>query len=397
MEPESFSASAAAVFETCEARYKAESYEKTPDLQGEHSGLGTACHGALQRWVELGWYLDPTKTIANLEVLFADEYYKIFSEPDKYEEGMKMMKKWLDENNDWNGRRIISTELKEHFLLPFTKPDGSTGTIRFTYIWDRCDEVVVDRDPVVLDLEVIDYKSFSRPLSKDDMRKKIQTRAYGLAAAIKFKGTPYRRIWVIFDLLRYGKVEVCYTREELEATYRYLQALATRIYESDGTKETLNPECKWCVRKNVCGTFQKHLKGGGKLGAIDNKPLDQLIDERADMDALMGGIKDMLTLYDDAIMEELERLNVTDMRTSVTQVEIGSSNRREVESWMVRKIIGDERYAEMGSITVGAVDKLLKDPSISLAQKDQLRSAISKKRGRPFLKTKPIHPLDEED
>jgi hypothetical protein len=189
------------------------------------------------------------------------------------------------------------------------KPDFKT--IPFTFIWDRCDR----HDDGTI--EVVDYKTVIKPVQPNELKQRIQPRAYALAAMIKYPNAT--RILVTYDLLRYETVGTYFSREECIDTWRYLQALYVRILESDGTRETLNAECQYCVRKPVCKTLTEHSIGGGILG-IDN-PHDAA-DMRARLDGAQKALKSLIGELDALVLEYCEDAGLLEFDTGSTKVEI---------------------------------------------------------------------------
>lgn len=381
MQPTSLSASAGLVFEGCEARYNAEYIQKIPDMSGSAGALGTACHTTLETWVAFGCHLS-NEPFSTMEAIYNDAYYMEFSDQSRFEEGLGLVKNWFLRQN-WDGRKVLSTELKETFDL--TTADKA-HTIPFTYIWDRCDEW---DDGTI---EVVDYKSVALPVQPEDLKKRIQPRAYALAAAIKYPGRD--RYLITYDLLRYDHVGAWFTREDNVATWKYLQGLFARILASDGTTETLNPECRWCVRKGVCETLLKHAAGGGLLGIAD---AGAAADKRDKLDAAKRAIQATIDELDNYIMDHMESEDILDFDTPNTHVSVTATGRRKVDSERVAKVLGPEMMARYGTIGVTQIDDIMKnDPTLTSAQKSELKQLIRKEFGKPYVKTKPITTIEQE-
>lgn len=387
MQPKSLSASAGLSFEGCAARYKAEYIDRVPDLQGSAAGLGSSCHEALEMFIAGGHHLlgADFQVLANM---YAISYFQYFSDRSRYDEGLEMLRRW-HARQDWNGREVLSTEVKETFDLKF-KVDGTLITLPFTYIWDRCDKVF-NKDGTY-DIEVVDYKSVALPVTPEDLDSRIQPRAYGLAAQIKYPDA--RRIRVSYDLLRYDIVGTTFNRDENIATWRYLQQLAERIWRSDGEEETLNAECRWCVRKTVCQTLRSHENGGGGLAMAD---FDVAIDRRAQLDSAIAALRAQLNDLDEYILQEMEDRDVLKYRTPKTEVQAAVRSQREADAERVANVIGPELMAQYGNIGVTQLDKIIKTENLTDEQKSQLKALIRKKPGKVYLKTKSLTALSEED
>lgn len=384
MQPKTLSASAALVFEGCEARYKAEYIDRTPDIDGTAAALGTSCHEALEHWVANGHHLanDP---FDRLVAYFDPAYAQLFSTPERYDEGVGLLRTWYD-RQDWKGRTVLSTEKKETFDLTATHPTLGKVSIPFTYIWDRCDRW---DDGTI---EVVDYKSVALPIQPEDLKQRIQPRSYALAAQMKYPDA--KRILVSYDLLRYDVVGTFFTREENIATWKYLQQLFLRVLDSDGTRESLNPECRWCVRKPACETLTRHAAGGGILGIDDP---EVAASRRAQLDAAQKAIRGMVDDLDAYLLDYLEQQGELEMTTADVHVKVSARGTRKVESERAAKVLGPELMTRYGSLGVTQIDKILKDEPLTEAQKSELKQLIRKEFGKPYIQTKPVGPVDDGD
>jgi len=389
MIPKSLSASAAAVFEGCEARFHAEYIERTPDLSNSAALLGTVDHAALEAWVNEGHYLagydeqTATKVMADI---YEQHYWKYFSDRDRYAEGYQMAERWRQRHRDWTGRTVLMTETKASFDLK-----TSIGVIPFNYIFDRLDKVT--RADEGYDIEVVDYKTVGTPVQPEQMKARIQPRAYGLAAMILYPEA--RQVWVTYDLLRYDEVGIRLTREDNIETWNYLRHLAERIIASTGERETLNPDCSFCVRKAVCEKLKAHMRGGGVLGMMDDPEV--IADERAKLDYARGAINQLMDAYDEALLRHMEENELANgFQTNSTKVTITAQKRRDADSERVAKVVGPEIMAEYGKIGITAVDDMLKDDRLTQEQKSSLRQLIRTKYGNPRIKTAPISPHDAD-
>lgn len=378
MLPTSLSASAMQGYESCPARYKASYIDKAPDLSGSAANLGSACHEVLELYVKAEAHLNPDKKL--MKRLWKETYPKYFSDHKRYDEGEEMLMRWFDRADFSDGRVVLSTEVKETFDLK-----TSAGIIPFTFIWDRCDRLPDGS------IEVIDYKSWSIPVQPETLRKKIQARAYAVAAAIKYPDAP--EIWVTMDQLRYDPVGIRFSRDDNVETWHYLRDLAERILADDGTEERLNPECRWCIRKGVCETLNKHVDVGGSL-AVAN--IEEAVNKRARLDYAKAGIESQLRDLDEYILEQAQKDELTDYATDEVRLEITAGSRRSVDSERVGKVMGPEFMAENGTISVKVVDAVLKDKTVPEETRSQLRQLIQRKWNNPSIKTTPIAPLGDD-
>lgn len=380
MKPKTLSASAAGVYELCSARYNAEYIERAPNMSGSAADLGTACHDALEHFVALGHYRTPDKKV--LLKLYDEAYWKYFSDRDRYDDGVAILSKWFDrEAEHLSTKKVLSTEVKENFVLNVAGEE-----VNVTFIWDRCDELPDGS------IEVVDYKSWIMPVQPEDMKKKIQPRLYALAAAIKYpKRDAY---WVTYDQLRYDSVGIRFTREDNIETWKYLQALYQRVLADAGITETLNPECRWCIRKGVCGTLMRHVAAGGILGVDD---LTTAADKRADIDYAISALMNHRIELDQFILEQCEAEDIIEFRTDKTEVKVSVTARREVDSERAAHVLPADMLARYAKLSVSAIDEILKKGGLDPATQSQLKQLIRKKHGAPSIKTKPLSAFAEDD
>jgi len=379
MIPKTLSASAALVFENCEARYKAEYIDRGRAVGGTAANLGTACHEALENWINGGHHLT-SEPFSSMEEMFVIAYRKLFSDDGRMAEGVEMLKRWYD-RQDWEGRTVLSTERKETFDL-----STSAGIIPVTYIWDRCDRL--DDGSI----EVVDYKSVIQPVQPEDLKTRIQPRLYALAAQIKYPEAT--SIWVAFDLLRYDVVATRFSVEENRDTYKYIKELAERVIASDGTNETLNPECRWCVRKDACDALTRHAAVGGTLGITD--PV-AAADRRAQLQYARDGLNALIGELDDVVLEYMEEAELTEFQTGATAVKAASRGTRTIDSERAAKILGPDIMSRYGKLGITQVETILKTETLTDSEKSQIKQLIRKNYGKVSLSTKPMHPFGDDD
>lgn len=370
MLPRTISASSIQTFEACPARYKAENIDRIPQTSGKAAALGTVVHAALEKYITDGLHL-AGGTVADLHAYLEEAWWDEFYEMDDkmYSDGKDMLARWWDRNQDWSYREVVMAEVKERFALTLPGRDP----IPVTYIWDRC-----DRDIHTGDINVVDYKTYGSPLPIDALKERIQPRLYALGAYIRFKDEDFEKIWVTYDMLRYEEISVAFTRDECVTTWRYLQRVAERILASDGTEETLNDTCRWCVRQAVCETLQKHAAGGGMLGITD---LEEAIIHRARADSAAKALYGQRDELDAFIIEQFEMQMISPqdgIEVGGYKATVGGRGKRVVAADRVAEIIGPELMARYGSMTVSKVDELLKTDSLTPEQKKEVKKHIRK-------------------
>jgi RecB family exonuclease len=393
--PKSISASALNTAELCLARYKAENIERAPRGRGGGPAtLGTTVHGALEDYVKMV-YLDKTQepSFDLLRMLFMKSYKEHFgsidSESDWYKDGLQMLEDWF-ERTVFEGFEVISCELKETFDVTVPDSAGTPVTVPFNFIWDRVDKL--DNGAI----RVVDYKSQRWALSPDQLKVKPQARLYGLAAQIKYPAA--EEIWVEFDFLRHGDfavVGVRYTKENNKETWLWLKALLKKIVDIDDNTpydqlETINEDCRWCVRKGSCAALAQSVAVGGTTSL----PLPSLIDRRRTAADQIKALKQFIEEADHLIQASARDSDVMELRTDHTAVSFGQRNLRAVDADRAEKVLGPQLWEQYGKkdISLGVIDDLLKKKNTTLTedQKRDLRSIIAHSRGEPYVITKPV-------
>jgi RecB family exonuclease len=389
MIPPSLSASSMNIAELCMARWEAEYFNKGRGIQHTAASLGTSVHGALEMFV-INCIVKTAFPATENQLLefFRMSYMTTFGTSDfdteDYADGVEMLKKWI-KRTDFSTFEVLSCEVKENF--PITT---SAGPIPFNYIWDRFDRL--DEDTI----RVVDYKTNRWGLNPLDLKKKIQARAYGVAAQIKFKDI--KRIWVEFDMLRHdGPVGVMFSRNENIAMWTFMKETAERIIatpEGDAP-ETINAECNFCVRKASCTALQKNILVGGiySLGAAAD-----MVDVRARLENQRKAITSALTEIDSVILAEAKENDIFAFESDQNLLEIKVSSRRAVDADRLSLIIGDALFNKYGgkSITMANFDKLLKGSELSDEQKAQVRALVFSNKGEPRVTTTTKNPIDED-
>lgn len=386
MIPKSFSASALQVAESCPARYHSEYILKAERPANTAASLGTAVHWALEMYVK-AVYISKEKPpslkalLALFRIAFANEFGTFDTDSNDYKDGVDMLERWYGRTTaTLAARTVISCEVKTNFMIK-----TSVGEIPFNYIWDRFDQISED------EFEVVDYKSIRFGFGPEELKNKIQARCYGLAAQIQRPEA--KRIWVRFDLLRHESVAVVFTRDQNIATWEYLKSSAERILETsaDDLLETLNPECKWCVRKLACKALTSHIEGGGLL---DVGP--EMFDLRAQVEYQRKGLDALARELDEVILRQAEAEDAVEFSTDQNRLTIGWSSRRTVDPERVLMVVGHELFEKYDGplMNYTTFNKLLKDRALTPDQLGQLKGLVYVKRGEPTVKVAPKNPID---
>jgi len=340
--------------------------------------MGTVCHAVLEKWVTEGHHLLPLTDLEAYKLLrdfYEVEHYKLFPDRDRLDEGYELVKKWWH-RQDWSGRTVLSCEVKKSFDVP-----TSQGVIPFNYVLDRIDKL---DDGTI---EVVDYKTSVITVQPEDLFSKVQARCYGLAAQIEHPEAP--RVWVTFDMLRYEPVGVVFSREDNIETWKYLKGLAERILASDGTRETLNDMCRFCVRRHACETLNKHADGGGVFGLTDP---GEAADRRFELAGAAKAIGVMIDELDQLLLKTLEETETFQIKTDKTVAKVSSRRTRFVDSASAVRELGPEKLARFMKLGVTAVDELCKpnNPVLTSTEKAALKELVRDSYGNPSIQCKPV-------
>lgn len=369
MRPKSLSASALQVAETCLSRYYAENILRAERPPNAAASLGTTVHSALEAYVKRV-YLEKVSppSIQHLLDLFRMFYMVHFETSDTdtedYADGVAMLRRWFG-RTDFSNRTVLSCEVKESFEVPVP----GSESIPFNYIWDRFDQL----DENVY--EVVDYKSVRLPVTPEDLRGKIQARCYGLAAQIKYPNA--EKIWVRFDLLRHESVATVFTRDANAATWHYVCEAADRILAAnkDDLKETLNSECRWCVRKLTCNALLSNIAGGGIFtftSALD------AVDLRARLEYQRKGLDVLIQEIDEQILKEAQATEILEFETDDNKIKIGTGGRRRVDVERIEHLLDRELFYRYGGpmMNLKNFDALLKDEAVRPDLRAKLKEAV---------------------
>ena len=386
MIPRTLSATSIGVAENCMSRWEAEFFHRGKGIGNAAAQVGSAVHGALEMYVQnCIMKSDFPATMKVLSDFYAMSYTDVFGTSDrtsdKYLDGLDLLKQW-HKRTSWEGVEVVTCEVKETFGIK-----TSAGVIPFNYILDRFDRLGPN------EYRVMDYKTNAWGLNPADLKKKVQARAYSLAMRIKYPEA--ERIWVEFDMLRHGgPVGISFTREDDAETYRYLQRTAERIIaipEGQG-EETLNPECNFCPKKASCGALSRNIATGGIFSLADPK---DLINRRAEMEFQRKAIGNLISEMDTMILEYAKEHDVMEMESDSARLRVGISSRRAVDAERVEHVIGPELFNRVAgkSMTMGAIDKLLKGDELTDEQKRQVKSLIYQNQGEPRVSVESRSPF----
>lgn len=405
MIPATLSASSLQVYQLCPDRWVAEYLNRARGFSNAAADVGTAVHGGLEGFVK-AVFIDKTHTgldrVAQKELLisfYQMSYVATFNtadmETDEYKDGFHLTMKWF-ERTDLNGTEVVSVESKKTIEIPFNHPDGTSHKcehcahsetpgvcyIPFNYIMDRVDKTGETT------YEVVDYKTVRVPIQPEDLENKLQARAYSLAVQIEHPDAT--EVKVTFDLLRHDKISLTFKRDDNIAFWRFLCSTTQRIVDTkpEDARPVLNPECGYCVKKFSCPLMKKDVAVGG----IHSLSIDEKAQLMADLEAQTKANGYIIEALNEQLLIHAAHIEELSWETEAGdyEVEVKGSRRRKFPAHQAAAIMGPELFAQMGSMTLGNLDKIIKDESLDPDMRKQLEALVAwEQSGELKAKVKP--------
>lgn len=375
MRPKTLSASSIKVAQLCMARWKAEYFERGGGFSGTAANTGTACHGALELFVQ-AVFIDKKilwDDLGSLEIFYMKSFTETFGHADfnspEYKDGWTLVKKWHKRTDLSDVHRVVSVEQKHQFDVP-VKFGIVEEKIPLSYIMDRLDEM----DPDCKVIRVVDYKTIRIPINPDELHSNVQARIYALMAQIKYPKA--ERIWVVFDLLRHDTVGTVFTREDNIETWEFLKREAQRIADTpvDKAPETLNAECRFCVRAATCKTLNSNVAVGGVFSLSQ----EEIARKKLEIEHKIRGLESLVEKFNDALLQEARQRDELEwVTTDGVKVEIRASRSRKVNWPVVAKILGPDIMAREGKMNLTQLDQILEAPGVLTEdQKSEIQKLI---------------------
>lgn len=385
MELLKLSASAMDSWEHCPSRFVADLRGGRGAQRGSHaSTVGSILHLALELYVTTtvmtsqyvqGW---PTMRIFLMQAM-QEETGDCDTDSDLWKECEPIAMSWWKRHKEWTFE-VLSCEIKKNF----TVYDLTGGvTLPFNYIMDRFDKLGDT------EYRVVDYKSFSQPVSPDVLHEKIQPRVYGLAAQIMYPNA--ERIWVEFDLLRHDKsVSTYYTRNDNIATWNRIRRVCEQIIAQDPDKapERLNDTCLFCIKKTTCKALQGNIRAEGV--ASYGEDFAGLVDARALLFMQKKAAENALKELDEYIMTVLKKNHTESAETPNTTLKIKRRAVTKITPETIRSMVGDKIFFAYGdvSMTLPQFRMLLEDPDLDDTQRYLLEQEVQHGWGNGWIETK---------
>lgn len=378
MIPRTLSASSLDVADKCLARWRDEYFLRGANIQGTAANVGIVCHGAFEDMLRAvfirkdhGWEEEKFWEYFHKH---SDAVLGANRTSAEYEDAKTLCDKWFHRKGRYDelaAVEILSLESKSSFPLK-----TQAGEIPFNYIMDRMERIGPG------EYRVVDYKSNRVGLSENQLRRKLQARLYALMVQIKYKDA--QRIWVQFDFLRHGPIEVLFTREDNVVMYRELQRRANDIINTPENRapETINEDCTWCVRKPACKKLTSHINVGGIMSLDPDQLADlhyKLANQLKAAEGLKAQIEERLLAY--AINEDLLEFETNTGTVTVT----ASAKRQIVDHDVVAAILGP-LAGDIRKFSVTDLDRVIKNGQVTPQQAELLKLNMKKKLGDPTVK-----------
>lgn len=358
------SASSLKAFEDCECMFRISYVEKIREAGGKAADLGSCIHEVLEKFVF-------EKAAEGDDPAFQDWLHVEFDalalgyrlEAKAIKDGHKMLDAFWTEWIENPPYSILSTEIKETFELP-----TSRGKLPVTYIFDRCDKMEDGS------INVVDYKTIAIPIDAETMKSMIQPRIYALAAYLKYRHEEPPSIWVTYHMLRHGCISVKFTKADCKATWTYLKECAERIYESEGTAETISDSCRWCLRKSECDTLDRATRVGSILRVTDPEDAAERL---AKLKVAMAAMSDTATRLEDFLGEWMVENKVEYQKFPSVSIKLAPRRTRKIESERLTRILDPEIMRHYGKMGITEIDAILADPDVDEETKRTIRELIT--------------------
>lgn len=374
------------------ARWKVEYFDRSRGFGGSAAMVGTSVHYALEKFVDWVYLkkIGKWSDLQQLELFYMQGFTETFGHADfnspEYTDGWELCKKW-HKRTDLTDCTVISVENKKTFPVPVTMPgSGEKFTIPLNYIMDRMDVLKYDENGDVEIVRVVDYKTIRIPIDSDELKVKIQAKLYSLMAQIAYPKA--KRIWVVFDLLRHDSVGVAFHREDNIEIWEWLKREAQRIIDTpeDKTPESLNDECRFCVRKATCETLLANVQHGG----IFSLSLEEIAALKLEMEYRVKGLNGLLAECENQLLAESGKRDELEWTVGRVDVNITASRQRQItDPELLNKILGPDLVAQFAKIGVTQIDYLLKTPGLLTdEQKAEVQNLVRWKYGDPKAKVK---------
>lgn len=370
----------------CTSRWYAENVIGGRGFSSSAADLGTVCHSALEWFVKTavinGSHPHTEQTLLDFYQMY---YLKIFKDHEfelpQYQDGVAMMRTWFKRNKAPWEFEVVSLESKRTVQV-----STSAGEVPCNFIIDRLDRI----DETTM--RVVDYKSWQKKLYPEDVKRTTQARIYAVATKILYPDI--KRVHVVYDQLRYTEVGVYFNERDLAECWRWLQGRVKYLLalEDEDIKETINPECGFCVKKNNCGSFRKHKEAGGIHGLTD----EEILVRAVELKSASSMIASALTEIEQLLQARVDADEDSELyHTTEDGAELEARMKPHYTSFVieedVRALVGDSVYFEYARIGTAGHKKMLNDERLSPEQVvslKELRKRTAKQMSLDFKEKK---------
>ncbi|MDP9012834.1 MAG: PD-(D/E)XK nuclease family protein [Pseudomonadota bacterium] len=362
-------------YEGCPKRMLAEMAVKTSSKPGD---FGSALHAALEWFHKLTGEGEVAYNWDELCVIWHHVCAKYLGWMDDKDEvgylyvGERLLAGYLDEHPE--PPEIISQEVREEFTI--TTPDGTE--IGITYIMDR-----LDKHPTY-GYSIIDYKSQYGRMSPDDMRKATQPFLYACAVRRKYGVTG--DIPVVFVMLRQDPqdVGIIVTQADMDRFEAYLADVAQQILDDDDPREKLNAECGYCIRKSVCGAWQKAIEAGW----APTMDLPDLAAKLAEAKYAEKCAKELAGEINEVVLAKMKEAHLYEVEAGDYDIKVTLPKTGAYDPIGVHRILGDEAmpYMKVGKTALDKEVNRKGAGKFTEEEKAELRNTLSYTDGAPGIK-----------
>lgn len=221
------------------------------------------------------------------------------------------------------------------------------------------------------------------PVSREEMRNKIQPRLYALALRMQYPDA--NKIWVTYELLRFDKITISFTDDELRETYRYIQSVLARILADTNPQERINADCRYCIRKQVCRALLDHQAAGGALSIDDPVEAGK---RRAEITDALKGLEAVKAELDEFIISYCQQNDLLEYDAGDVVVKLGAKGMRKVDPERVKQVVGAETLARYGNLSIKEFDRMLAAEPFDEETKSALRQLARKEYGGATVSTR---------
>jgi hypothetical protein len=181
-----------------------------------------------------------------------------------------------------------------------------------------------------------------------------------------------------------------FTRDDCFAIWRRIQEACEKIIalNEEEAPETLNDGCVFCVKKTTCTALMANIAAGG-LHTYGT--LEDMVNARTLIKIQATATKKAVEELDNKIIDLMAAENKPILEADSGVARLRSRNERSIDAHRVKALVGEEAFARYGdeTLTMGALDALLKDPAIPSEIRARVESIIVHSQGSVYLETKP--------